>query len=399
MLPAAIVEFVRSRALRPCKPSTAEYPYRRHLRGVAAVLVSGRLLPSLKRQPDEGQVQRLGQAVGLSAEVLWRSAELLLDLEVVEAEGGAYREGPRWEAFLGGGVTAVRDALRRGFGLLVDQATPSGVWRPTMAWSAGLDRLLQLFLLAFRGQALAAEVLPDALRQFAGLPPRVLGALRRELGLPPVPVYEVQGWAMTWLDEVGVAAMVTAARRLWWFEGVGRHGEEVTPSYEGLFALGLMDPVAPHMPEDRLEVRADLTVRAGEDLAMPVLVALLREGVLLRLDRGVEVRLGDGCRGAWGQDRPGARELCAALMGAWPLPDEVQKFLGVEGAARSIGVRACSGLIKVGDAETLARIKRSRRLGEWVEEGPPGYLIVKAGASLESFLKQCERHGYQVLAW
>ena len=86
------------------------------------------------------------------------------------------------------------------------------------------------------------------------------------------------------------------------------------------------------------------------------------------------------------------------MQGAGPLPPTVEDVLGTRpSAGGKVGIRRCSALVQPESVEVLDAIRRHPRLKGYLEAGaPPGYLLVKARSSPETFVRRCQELGFQV---
>ena len=91
-------------------------------------------------------------------------------------------------------------------------------------------------------------------------------------------------------------------------------------------------------------------------------------------------------------------ELRRPLQGAGPLPPTVEDVLGTRPRAGGrAGIRRCSAPAWPESAEVLDAIRQHPRLKGYREAGaPPGYLLVKARSSPETFVRRWQELGFQV---
>ena len=404
-LPTSVGQFIEQQETLPAdelwKEGRGEYrsAYGSYwYRAVACILLSGRVSPKAGGDPNMADAHRLGKEANFNPYLLERIARLLLKAQVLTAHRhGQYVEGPNFAAWWGHDAAKLPGLTRRAFLELVQEKTGYQPWRPTMVHHSGLVEFLQVFFTCFHDRALPEGQAGLTFAGFSSLPPEDLLKAAKALRVDVNP-WVVSGWH-EWLDEKGQKALLDAlytAEWAWCGEHDGTRYLLLSPLGEGMLGLRKVPP--PYDLSTDLKVLPSNTVFAGAGLAMDRLVTLFRCCKVNRIDQVYEFqverrRLADlPARGA-----PVA-ELQRVLQGAGPLPPTVEDVLGTRpSAGGKVGIRRCSALVQPESVEVLDAIRRHPRLKGYLEAGaPPGYLLVKARSSPETFVRRCQELGFQV---
>ena len=392
---ASVRGFLETLDSKPCQPDRSNYPYRRYLPAVAALLLGGRVRATFSGKPNLVDVDRVCKEGNFNVRAFTIYSELLLGLQSLEVRGERYQLGPAAARFFAGALPDLRTLTRTHVGTLVDELTPRRSARPTQAYVARLDVFLRLVCGALTGLGVRSDQFGAALQAFAQLPAGDLLALAHQHGETELRVQHVHRWSQVWLDSVGSDALIGACNVLRWFDV---SDDYALPSYAARVMLGLEEPLQPHTPALDLVVQPDLSILAGEDLPLETLVPLLRSCKIQRIDRIISLRLTKKHLLAVPTTPPAAEQILAVLQPLGPLPSTVQHLLGDAPALRgTLAVRPCAGILRVDDPVLIDRIRAIPKLKGYLDQvGLPGYLVVKSGSSLSAFIARCQEFGLTV---
>ena len=294
-------------------------------------------------------------------------------------------------------MESLRDITRSAFLAFVRDYTGYQLWRPTLAYSSGLAEFAAIFFHSLDGLAVREDQISEAFVTFSKLPEKDLTAAMGVLGIEEADALGC-GWE-PWFDKKGQTAMLQALYAAGW-AFCTEHGKEIWVSLSdtGRMMLGLASP--PPKPPPILDFKAlpNRTILAGSDRPIDGLVPLFRFLKISRIDRVFEFEV-DRKRLKEAPSRgPGLDELRTVLGDLAPLPDAIDRLLGITPSTGGhVSVRLCSALITARDPDVLTAIQEHRKLKGYIESGsPPGYLLVKSTSSAHNFVKRCFELGFKV---
>jgi len=368
-------------------------------RAVAAMLLSGRIAARGDGFPNKTDVNRICREANFDQYRFEATGRFLVMAKIVRphGQGSGYEPARYGDAFWNHLLRPLQETARQAFLDLVQQFTPSRVWRPTSAASPGLDHLVALFAAAFMDRAIPSDQVGDVFLEFSKLPPQDLTDPGRQLGFR-TREYGVSGWDR-WLDTPGQQGLLSALYVSNWAESV-EHRKQCwfRLSDTALIMLGLAGPPELPAPVVDLRVLPNLCVLAGADLPPDKLVTLFRNCRIRRIDRVIEFQVDRRRLTETTSPGPLHRSLCEVLEDSGPLPATVESLLRHPPArGGEIRICACSAIVLPQSAEVLDAIRRHSRLKGYLEAGAPrGYLLIKPRSSPGNFAERCREPGFKV---
>jgi hypothetical protein len=367
-------------------------------RGVACILLSGRVHPKHDGAPNMTDVNRVGKEANFNQYLTERVGKFLVALEAVRfAPQGMYEAGPNLAAFWGHDAACLPALARRAVVRLIRYEIDRGLWHPKADDVSHLIEFLSLFFASFRGLALVDTEVGRVFHDFSLLPPDDLVRAARGLGLAADGV-DTEGWRR-FLDGKGRKALVAALYTAEWaYFAKPKETGWWYASPIGMATLGLEPaPPAPDLAT-LFKAQPDLSVLAGAGLGWEKLVPLFRYGTIRRIDQVFEFRLDRKRIAAAPSTSAPGEELRDVLRELEPLPSTVADLLATRTmVGGKVGIRWCSALIKPESPEALAAIGEHPRLKGYLESGaPPGYLLLKSRSDPHRFVQRCRELGFEV---
>ncbi len=215
-LPGSIRDFVERQATLSLEnlledTDTPFYPYCEYWRrAVAAMLLSGRIAAKDDGFPNLTDVNRICKEANFDQYLFEATGRFLITAKIIRSNARSSRYEPAKfsDAFWNHQLQPLQETARQAFLELVQQFTPFRVWRPTLAVSSMLDRLVALFATAFADLAIPRDQAGKVFLEFSKLPPPDLIDLGKRLGLKKHQ-HDAGGWDL-WLDESGQQALLSA---------------------------------------------------------------------------------------------------------------------------------------------------------------------------------------------
>ena len=396
-MPPSLREWAEDQSTRAFPKEDPVFPYSQFWwRAVCCVLLSGRVRPKWdKLSPNLTDIERFCKEANFNQYYFRNSADFLVAGDVVTPEfNEVYKPGKRFQDFWSRDLARIEAVATSALvSLMSHRARPSR--RQPAPLPASVLGLLRGFFTALEGKAVRADRIGAALLAFSELPQADLASFMRENKLR----CDDLSWR-PWLDGKGQTALINALYTAYWaYETTEDKQDWFCLNPAGRVMLGL-EPAPPAPPEVKdFKALADLSVLAGVDIDPKTLAILFRRCRTERIDSVIRFRLDKTALKEMPAVGPPSQELLQALTPCAPLPANVLDILG-DRALASGGVvffHSCCALVKAESPELLSLIRTHPRLkGYFDREGPPGYLVIKAGANPYHFLQRCEEHGFKV---
>lgn len=404
-LPKAIEQFIGEQPGAPVEdvcsigPEDRSSPYGSWwYRGVAAMMLSGRIRPKNDGSPNMTDGNRLCREANFNQYLFERIADFLVVANVVSINRHRqYQPGTHHEGFWKHDTRVLTEIVGEALLSYVQKFTGYLPWRPTTINHSHLVEFLKVFYSCFGHVAIPEESIGEVFRALALLPREQLTGISKRCGIDPE-IARTASWHF-WLDEKGQQALLSALYAVEWAWCTEHQGENwviLGPVGTGTLGLSRMPPVPPLSTD--LTVQSNLSVLAGAGLPFEELVPLFRYCTIRRVDQMFELQL-DRRRIAEAPARDSPGEVLQRILARnEPLPSTVADVLQTRSRLEgSIAIRHCRALIRPESMELLTTIREHPKLKGYVESGgPPGYLLLKPTSSLENFLRRCRDLGIAV---